>query len=95
MRFQLQTRPWLTMPEFAEAVLPQGGTPWHVLTCFDTLLYFDSEAREFRHGEVRSRPRNLFVVSSSNGAAIHVDGQLPRLSSAPLTGWRRRFPAWR
>ena len=63
------------MTEFADAVLPAGESNWHVLTCFDTLVYYDLDSGEFRHGEVRLSPRNVGVAQSREGALIRIGAQ--------------------
>jgi glycosyltransferase involved in cell wall biosynthesis len=53
-----------------DAILPLGE--WFVLTCFDTLVYYDPKLRELRHDDVAISPRNLMIVSSSTGISIRV-----------------------
>ena len=58
------------MNAIMDATLPMGE--WFVLTCFDTLVYYDAALRELRHDDVATSPRNLTIVSSSKGTRIRV-----------------------
>jgi hypothetical protein len=72
------------MDNLVNAVLPSGEWKWYVLTCFDTLVYFDFESGEFRHGEVRGSPRNVSVARSHDGCVIEINGNSILDTSLPL-----------
>ena len=77
------------MNDILDATLPLGE--WFVLTCFDTLVYYDPELCELRHDDVAVSPRNLMVVSSSKGASIKTS-KLSPTAAEPLRQSAEELP---
>jgi hypothetical protein len=64
------------MNDILDATLPLGD--WFVMTCFDTLVYYDLELRALCHDDVATSPRNLMIVSSPKETSIRVTELPPR-----------------